>query len=226
MPSDRQATRTTEPGSTPISLAEAKTYMHVDLTDTPNDAIITLMIEAAISRIESWLGRALITQTWTYISSFPGGDVDENLLHPEFPLELAGSVGRGSRIYLPYPPLIDITEISTFAVDNTETTFSSDNYLKVTKSTPGYVALNQGASWPTGLRPAAGFQIVYTAGFGAAAAVPADIKLAIYTLTVEAYDVRGLSRGGGPAASAVAAAVVQLPQLLARWRVSRMGGVL
>ena len=226
MPSDRQATRTTEPASTPVTLAEAKAYMKVDFTDAPNDAIITMMIESATSRVESYTRRALIEQTWEYWASRPGGDVDENQLHPDYPLELALSSGRGSRIYLPYPPLLTVTEISTFAPDDTETVFASSNYLVVTESTPGYVALNDGISWPTNLRASAGFKIVFTAGFGDEVGdVPSDIKLAVLTLVTEAYDNRGLSRTGGPTGG-VAKLPVQLKDLIPRWRFSRMGGVL
>ena len=81
--------------------------------------------------------------------------------------------------------------IRYYDTDDTEATFSSDNYFADTKSEPGRIALNYGASWPsTTLRPVNGVCIIFVAGYGNAADVPQYIKNAMLLLIGHWYENR------------------------------------
>lgn len=50
------------PGEEPVSLADAKAWCRVDVTD--DDALLAALISAARLQVESATGRALVTQSW------------------------------------------------------------------------------------------------------------------------------------------------------------------
>ena len=57
-----KATLTVPPAGEPLTLAEAKPHLRVDLND--DDALITALISAAREQVEFLTGQRLITQTW------------------------------------------------------------------------------------------------------------------------------------------------------------------
>jgi uncharacterized phiE125 gp8 family phage protein len=99
------------------------------------DDYLTSLIVAARRSAEKFQRRAFITQTWElWLDKWPD---------------------KGY-IQIPLPPL-QSTDLSVkyYDTNDTEATFSSDNYFVDTKSEPGRVALNYGEVWPaTTLRPA------------------------------------------------------------------------
>ncbi len=52
----------TAPSITPVTVGEAKEYLGQDLS--ADDALISRLINSAVSYVESFTGRALISQTW------------------------------------------------------------------------------------------------------------------------------------------------------------------
>jgi len=159
----------TAPSVEPVSTDEAKLHLRVD-SDTDDD-LIDVLIQAAREGVEESTGRALITQTWTYIAdAFPGED----------------------RIELWHPPLQSVTSIKYTDSDGTEHTFSSDNYQVDTDSEPGRIVLTSGCSWPGDtLRAANGVEITFVAGYGDAATdVPASLLAAIKLTIGHLYEHR------------------------------------
>jgi uncharacterized phiE125 gp8 family phage protein len=161
----------TAPTVEPVSLAEAKAHLRVDIDD--DDTLIGGLITTARTHLEG-IARpklAMISQTWEYIAdTWPEGNTFE---------------------LRPYP-LQSITSIKYVDEDGVETTYSSVNYLVDTYSQPGRVRLKSDASWPSAtLREMNGLAIRFVAGYGAAgSAVPVQLRQAILLLVGHWYENR------------------------------------
>ena len=146
----------TSPASEPVSLAEAKNFLRI--IDIDDDALINSLIIAVRQKAETWMRRALITQTWTlWLDASPDG------------LNLS----------IPLSPLQSVTYIKSYNLVNVASTFDVIKYFVDTASTPGRVALNDGQTWPTALRRINAMEVEFVAGFGPASNVPETIKQGI-----------------------------------------------
>jgi len=153
----------------PVSLAEAKLQLRVDVSD--DDVLITGLITAAREAVETITRRALVTQTWELVlDEFPGG----------------------SQVEMPLPPLQSITSIKYKVAAGTESTFASSSYVVDTDSAPGRVVLDDGASWPgDDLYEASAVRIRFVAGYGATgAAAPQSIRQAMLLMIGHWYESR------------------------------------
>lgn len=161
--------RTSAPAVEPVSLAEAKEHLRVDISD--DDDLIEGYITAAREYMEGATRRAFITQTWRLsLDAWPQSD----------------------EIQIPKPPLQSICSIVYYDADGISTTWDAANYIVDTDSEPGRVALAYGQFWPgVTLRPINAIQITYTAGYGDAASdVPQWVKQAIKLLIGHWYENR------------------------------------
>lgn len=158
----------TGPAEEPVTVDEAKAHLRVD--SAADDALIGSLITGAREYVESFLRRALVTQTWDlFMDEFPAGDVVE----------------------LPWPRLRTVESIQYHDAAGSSTTFSSSNYIVDAVSEPGRVVLKSGVSWPAvELRAVNGFQVRFTAGYGGASAVPQGVKRAILLLVGAMYENR------------------------------------
>lgn len=159
---------TTAPATEPVTESEAKLHCRVD--HSTEDAIFTRLIEVARIQCENISGRAFVTRTYTaMLDRWPS-----------------------SCFELPYPPLASITSIKYYDdAGSAAATVNSANYYVDTNSEPGRVALVSGADWPsTTLRDINGVEIIYTAGYGNAAAVPDQYKQAMLLLIGHLYENR------------------------------------
>ena len=165
----------TPPTSEPVTLSEAKSYLRI--TDTEDDAFVNALITAVRQRFESWAARSLISQTWTlWLDGFSRRSKKNAPGEGYFELPVAHFDKVERLLEIPRPPLQSVGLLQTYDTANTATVFSSSNYLVDTASNPGRVALNQGAVWPTGLRPVNAVEIEFSAGYGNASDVPDSIK--------------------------------------------------
>lgn len=197
----------TAPIEKPVSLAEAKAYLRVD--GTSEDALIDSLIGAATSMVEKATGRLLITQTWDlWLDHFPRARKrKDDWFDGVMELPVSSLMTSVRYIEIPKPPLQDVSFLKTFDEVDDEETFEDDNYFVDDQSTPGRVALNEAASWPSIiLRPANGIQIQFVAGYGAAVDVPDPIKIAIQMIVAHLYENRGCETTVIPA---VAFALIQ-----------------
>jgi hypothetical protein len=99
----------------------------------------------------------------------------------------------GQSIDLELPPALTIESISTFDVDNTESTWDPANYY-LDNTDPEQiprVCINLGAFWPTNLRGRDALKIVITAGFGTDFALPIAMKTALKQMVSYYYNNRG-----------------------------------
>lgn len=159
---------TTQPTTEPVTLAEAKEQLHIDHDD--EDSYVDALIVAARIYCEAITQRSLVTRTYTaYLDCWPGTIIE-----------------------LPFPPLATVTSIKYYDdAGSAAATVSSANYIVDTNSEPGRVALKSSAAWPTvNLREINGVEIIYTAGYGNAAAVPDIYKAAIKLLIGHLYENR------------------------------------
>jgi uncharacterized phiE125 gp8 family phage protein len=160
---------TTAPAEEPVTLAEAKAHLKVDTAD--DDTLISSLITAARARAEWHTGRALIAQDWIlWLDAWPDDGVVE----------------------IPLPPLVAVSSVTTYASDDSAAVLDADRYRVDTASSPGRLAIKNALSPPVvTLRRIDGIAIAFSAGYGAAAAVPPAIKQAILVLIADLYANRG-----------------------------------
>jgi len=169
-------TRTVEPSAEPVSLAEARNHLRVDLND--DDLLINRAIAAAREYAEQQSGRQLVTATWKLVvDRFPSAD------------ESVGCFYRGGFI-LPRSPLRSVTSIVYVDTSGNQQTLDAGGYLVATTMCPGRVTPAYGMSWPTARRQLESVQVTYESGYGGASAVPARAKNAILLLVELLYEFR------------------------------------
>jgi uncharacterized phiE125 gp8 family phage protein len=164
---------TTPPAAEPVSLAEAKTHLRV--THADDDAYIARLIVAARRAVEQATSLRLVTQGWSlFADRWPDC--------PALPLQLA--------------PVTAIGDIITYGVDDTPGALDPAHYYLDHVSRPARAVLRDGRTPPRGGRPVNAIEVRFTAGFGAASAVPEDLRQAILLAVAHWFDHRGDGEGG------------------------------
>lgn len=157
--------RTVEPATTPITLGEAKTYLRVPGDQgLDEDAQVEAFILAAVGSCERVTGRALITQTWRL--TLRGCEDASN--------GAVWDAWLGWTIELPRPPLISVSSVAYLDTAGVSQSLAGSAYTVDTNSTPGRLVPVD--SWPATSDAPNAVTITFVAGYGAAAAVPAEIK--------------------------------------------------
>ena len=153
--------RTVEPITTPITLAELKAFSRIE--NTSEDTFITGLIGQATSTAETGWDRAFCVQTMRYTQS-----------HIEHVIKI------------PRPPLISVTSVKYYDLDGVLHTLVSGTDYDV--STYGQFGCVRFETIPNTERfNNDAVDIVYQCGYGV---VPAQVKLAITVLTAYWYDNR------------------------------------
>ncbi|MBX3634011.1 MAG: head-tail connector protein [Rubrivivax sp.] len=174
------ARRTAGPAVEPITLAEAKLHLRVDLND--DDALITRLITAVREHCERRLRRTLVDSTWVWTG-------------PRFEAAIA----------LPWGPLRSVTHVRYLDEAGAEQTVAGATYVVDEHGTPPRVLLASGATWPA-TRPGApdAVRITYQAGYGdvvdgpppAAQGVPAPLVEWMLLQLAHFYDNRSATSAG------------------------------
>lgn len=143
-------------GSGPLTRATVKNHLKIADSFTADDDLIDQIILAATYWCEDWQGRTYVNRSRThYLDRFP------------------------ATIKLPYPPLVSVESIKYVDTDGTQQTLSSADYRVDTGHEPGRITPAYGLIWPA-IRPVtSSITIAYTAGYGAAADVPDQVKAAV-----------------------------------------------
>lgn len=154
------------PDGEPVTRDEAKDYARI--TETHDDSVVDGLITAARRYVERVYRIQLVTATWKfYLDGFPS---------------------RRS-IIVPRPPLISVTSVTYTDETGTGQTWSSSDYQTDLNSKPGRIRPIGGGTYPGTQADTYGTVVVtYTAGFGAAADVPEEIKTAIKLRVEYFYD--------------------------------------
>lgn len=155
----------------PVTLAEAKLHLRVDGSD--DDTLIEALIPAAVDWAESWLGRALIDQTWDlYLDEFPDDD---------------------AVIKIPLPPLIEVLGLYYLDSAGVEQTIAEADYVVDAYGDPGRLLLTATGTWPTPKEVANAVRLRFRAGYldtSVSPAVdrpPAAIKAAVLLMIGDLY---------------------------------------
>ena len=160
----------TAPTVEPVTLTEAK--LHLRVTSTADDTLITGLIKTARQQAENFTGRSLASATF-------------ELVMDSFPYQ----------IELPMPPVESITSIKYKDSDGIETTWSSSEYIFY-NSEPAIITLAYGKSYPTFTPyPIGAVKIRYVAGYETGATdpnflIPEEYKQAMLLLIGHLYEHR------------------------------------
>lgn len=166
------AVQTTAPAFEPVTLAEAQTHLIIN----GQDAYITSLIKASRIMVERYLNRSLMLQTWK-----------------------AYADRWCKEFYLPYAPLLSVTNVKYYDDDAVLTTLATSEYWVSSVDEPGEIefAYNFNPPQLQQGRPNA-IEIIYTAGYSASAteatqqaAVPEPIKHAMKILMTDMHEHRG-----------------------------------
>ena len=161
--------RSVAPSTTPITVAEAKTHLRVDHTD--EDTHIGILVDAATAHVDGYsgiLGRALVTQTWTQ-------DFEE------WPCE---------RLRLPLAPISAISSITYYDANNASQTLSSSYYSLIEDDLSPAAVWGSTVTLPNLYDREDAIRVTFVAGYGAASAVPAAIKAAMFLIVADLYENR------------------------------------
>jgi uncharacterized phiE125 gp8 family phage protein len=185
----------TAPTLEPVAIDEAKLDRRMTLVE--EDGAVERWIRSARSRIEQYLKRGLLTQTWKLA-------LDEFL--DEVPLPMAA-------------PLQSVTTIKYYDASGMQQTLSSSVYQVDTLSEPGRVLLAVNQSWPTiQADRALGVEITYVVGWATVEAIPPDIVDAHFLLIGERDEFRSDTIAGMSVSKLPAAAEALLAPHRRWWR--------
>tara|TARA_R100000657_G_C4682920_1_gene133511 strand:- start:2634 stop:3260 length:627 start_codon:yes stop_codon:yes gene_type:complete len=156
----------TGPASTPITLAEAKSFLRIDSDYDDDDNYITSLINVATGVVEEFTRRRLITQTF-------------NIFHDEFPSYIDLQVGD----------VASVTHIKYYDESNVLQTLAASNYDVDTKIRPGRIYQSDDGDFPNTFDRPNAVEVEFVVG-GAASDIPAPIIQAIYIIVGRYYENR------------------------------------
>ncbi len=159
----------TAPANYPLGLKEVKQHLVIPRGWTEDDDYLDTLITTATDKVEQFLHRRLITQTWyLYLASWP------------------------DTIVLPFGKLQSVTSIKYKDTDGDESTWSSDEYIVDTNTDPGEVVLGYGEVYPNEtLYPSNPIEVEFICGYGDAGSdVDPMIKHAMKLVISDLYETR------------------------------------
>lgn len=161
------ATQSAAPTVEPLTTAEAKNHLRVDVD--AEDNLIDSLVVAARNVVEQHTGRQLITATWKlYLDDFPT-----------------------KQIVLPRPPLQSVTSIEYVDTDGNTATWSNDEYRVDSDMESARITEEYGESWPVARDVTQAVTITYNAGYGDASSdMPEAFRQAIRLLVGHFYENR------------------------------------
>jgi len=169
-------TQLSTPAAEPLTLAEAKLHLRVDITD--DDSLITALIVTARQQAEHRTGRALVSQQWRLgLDQFPDDSLE-----------------------LPKPRLVSVQSVTYLDSNGTRQTLSGGDYEVITDELVGRLVPAFGKSWPDCREHPGSVQVSYTCGYGAASDVPQSIKAWMLLAIGAWYENREALTAGQPVA--------------------------
>lgn len=168
----------TQPAVEPVTLAEAKQHLRVDISD--DDTYIGALITAARQWVEEYVDRALVSQQLTMrLDSFP---YEFELPRP--PMASSGTLTATTITYTLDPGGSGTATLTT-------TTLSASTYRVDREDTPGRIRTVYGGTWPSHLSDPNAVAVTWWAGYGAEGSnVPAAIRHAMLMLIGHFYERR------------------------------------
>ena len=163
-------TLTSEPGTEPLLIADAKAHLRIDSTE--EDAYIKALIVASRQFAETFMKRSIIDQTWTlFLDRFPSD---------------------AQCIQLPNPRLSSVASIKfNQEVDGLQVVFDAAKYIVDVNREPGRIALAFDQIWPDTRNQINAVEVEFVAGYGDSDEdVPEEIRHAIKIMVSHLFEVR------------------------------------
>jgi hypothetical protein len=178
---------TTQPVEEPVTLATAKLHLRVEIAD--DDALIGALIVAARERCETLTHRAFVSRGYLLtLDGFPFSHAPT--VSMAYSSERLPNLAFG-RIKIPKPPLIAVQSIAYLDTQGVSQVLDPSAYLvSGGGKLQGVVTPAYGATWPSTRYQVGSVRVAYTAGYGAAADVPASIPQAMLLLIGAWYQNR------------------------------------
>jgi len=151
-------TLVTAPTEEPVTVLEAKKQVELPLSQTNHDEHLLRLIVAARRYAEHETGRQICTAVWDYYMD-------------RFPCAY-------EPIYVPLPPLQSVVITYVDSAGTTQT-WSSSDYVVSTSREPAVIRPAYGDAYPTPRSQPDAVKVRLTAGYGAATAVPEELKAAM-----------------------------------------------
>lgn len=160
-------TRTLAPTDPVVTLAEVRAHVRMDAMD--DDAVLTLLAEAAVAHLDGYqgvLGLCLADQEWELsYDAFPSGPIK-----------------------LPLGPVIEVVSVTYTDAVGVPQTFAPINYEVDTSSGDGWVV--PVSAWPTTGSYLNAARVRFRAGHSPAGAVPDALRVAVLMLVSHWYNNR------------------------------------
>lgn len=146
------------PACEPVSLAEAK--LHLRVTDTAQDTLISMLISAARYACESKTRQQLLHARWQYVMDrFPMAGAGT-------PLPFTEDVNMPAyAAILPHAPFVDVQSVTYFDMSGSLQTMPAENYTVNAAMMPAIVTPVFGQIWPIPLPQVGAVQFTYDAGY-------------------------------------------------------------
>ena len=177
--------QTVAPTVEPLSLAEAKAHLRVDITD--DEDLITDLIKGARELAEVATNRQFLDATWQLkLDSFPVAG------KPGLVIDADGS------IRLPRAPVLTATQVAITYIDSAgaSQTLATTVYGVDLASEPGRVYLLYNQTWPATRGQKRAVTITYHAGYGTtSASVPETARNLVRLMVGDAYENRETMNG-------------------------------
>jgi uncharacterized phiE125 gp8 family phage protein len=176
------------PSVEPVTVDEVKLWAKIDTTE--EDSLLETLIRSARQAAEDYCRRSFITQSVRLTLDMGRSPLDDCLGDGVYDLPVTALYdGLPRTIELPRGLVQSITSVTTYDTANASAVFSPSNYA--VDAAGGRLMLNEGAYWPSPLRPLASCEVIYVCGYGpAAGSVPDAIKTAIKMHVQTMYDGR------------------------------------
>lgn len=185
----------TAPTVEPVTTAEAKDHLRVDIT--ADDALIVNLVKAARVWSERYTRRSFVETEWDLVLDLFPPAANRYYAFDEYN---RFDLGRDFRapsslaqdtLLMPRPPLRSVTSINYVNTNGVTTLLAAAEYQVVTKWEPGRVVPAFTKVWPETRDQPEAVTIRYKAGFGTSAAdVPQPIRQAILFLVGDLYENR------------------------------------
>ncbi len=204
------------PAIEPVSEGEAQAHLRISSEDEL--ALMLGHIRTARQMVESWTGRALISQSWRWMLDGWPGHVPQDWW--DGARQGAISTGTARFIEMPKAPLLSVSAVTLFNDADQATVWAAANYYVDTASVPGRLVLRNTASAPMPQRSANGLQIDFTCGYGAGPGdVPAPLRQAVLMLCAHYFENREVMQNADGGAQVLPLGV---HALLAPYRMMRL----
>lgn len=158
---------TTAPAEFPVSVAEVKSDLRIQ--NTAEDTLFSDYIAQAteyVSGPNGVIGKALVSQTWQYSAS---------------------KIESTGKLFIPLTPVQSISSITYFNAAGQSVSLTVNDYHFYSSEDWAYLTPKTGVAWPNLQNRLDAITVTFICGFGAADAVPANIKRAIRLLVAHWY---------------------------------------